>query len=328
MEESMGNILIVAEHANGKLKKYSLELAGKASELAKGLGGNVSALIIGEGVETIASDLGHFGVAKVITASHPELKNYSSEGFAKILSDVITSEKPAVVLGTASSLGKDLLARTAMRLNVGLASDCTDMSVQNGKLTVRRPVYAGKAMTEVVPEGTPQMATSRPNTYPVPAPQSDSPQMVAFAANPGTIKARVKNLVEAETGMMDLTEAERIVSGGRAMGSADNFKIIKELAKAIHATVGASRAAVDAGYASHDHQVGQTGKTVNPTLYIACGISGAIQHLAGMRTSKIIVAINKDPEAPIFSKADYGIVGDLFKVVPILTEKLKKLLQE
>jgi len=324
----MGNVLIVAEHANGKLKKYSIELAGKAAQLAKELGGNVAALLIGEGVDSIAKDLGHYGVSKVITASHPELKNYSSEGYAKVLGDVIQSEKPAVVLGTASSFGKDLLARTAMRLNVGLASDCTDITIQNGKLAVRRPVYAGKAIIDAVPEGAPQMATSRPNAYPVPQPQSDSPQTVAFTADPGTIKARVKDIVEAETGMLDLTEAERIVSGGRAMGSTDNFKLIKELAKAIGATVGASRAAVDAGYATHDHQVGQTGKTVNPTLYIACGISGAIQHLAGMRTSKVIVAINKDPEAPIFSKADYGIVGDLFKVVPILTEKFKKLLQE
>lgn len=324
----MADILIVAEHANGKIKKYSFELASKASELAKELKGTVTALLIGEGAEAQAGELGHYGASKVITASHAELKYYTPEGYSKVLSDVIAQEKPAVVLGTASSTGKDLLARTAMRLGVGLASDCVDMSVSNGKLLVSRPVYAGKAIIEAVPEGIPQMATSRPNTYPVPAPQSDSPSVVAFQTDPGRIKARVKEVVESEAGMLDLTEAERIVSGGRAMGSADNFKLIKELAKAIGATVGASRAAVDAGFASHDHQVGQTGKTVNPTLYIACGISGAIQHLAGMRTSKVIVAVNKDPEAPIFSKADYGIVGDLFKVVPVLTEKFKKMLQE
>ncbi len=324
----MGNVLIVAEHSGGKVKKYSIELAGKASELAKAMGGTVSVVLMGEGADSLAKELGHYGVAKVITATHPDLNRYSSEGYTKVLSDIIASEKPSVVLGTASSFGKDLLARTAMRLGVGLASDCTDLTVQNGKLAVRRPVYAGKAVIDAVPEGVPQMATSRPNTFTVPEPQSDSPQMVAFTADPGQIRARVKDIVEAETGMLDLTEADRIVSGGRAMASAENFKMIKELARTIGATVGASRAAVDAGYASHDHQVGQTGKTVNPTLYIACGISGAIQHLAGMRTSKVIVAINKDPEAPIFSKADYGIVGDLFKVVPILTEKFKKLLQE
>jgi len=324
----MSNILIVAEHANGKLKKYSIELAGKASELAKSLGGNVTAVLIGEGAKNLTSELGHYGVSKVIAASHSDLNRYSGEGYTKVLSDIIASEKPAVVLGTASTLGKDLLARTAMRVGAGLATDCIDLKVENGKLTARRPVYAGKAVIDVKFEGVVQMATVRPNTFPVPERQSDSPTITEFSAQPGEIRARVKDVVEAEVGMLDLTEADRIVSGGRAMGSADNFKIIKELAGAIGASVGASRAAVDAGFASHDHQVGQTGKTVNPTLYIACGISGAIQHLAGMRTSKVIVAINKDPEAPIFTKADYGIVGDLFKVIPILTEKFRKLLQE
>jgi len=324
----MSNILIIAEHANGKLKKYSIELAGKAAELSKKVGGIVTAVIIGEGVKSLTGELGHYGVSKVITATHPDLNRYTSEGYTKVLSDIITSEKPVIVLGTASTQGKDLLARTAMRLGVGLASDCIDLNIENGKLAVRRPVYAGKAIIDVAFEQTPQIATIRPNTFPVPEPKSDSPAMADFSAQPGEIKARVKDIVEAETGMTDLAEADRIVSGGRAMGSADNFKLIKDLAGAIGATVGASRAAVDAGFASHDHQVGQTGKTVNPTLYIACGISGAIQHLAGMRTSKVIVAINKDPEAPIFSKADYGIVGDLFKVIPILTEKFKKLLQE
>ena len=324
----MANILIMAEHNAGKTKKYSIELAGKASELAKQMGGTLTAVFIGQGVEALAKEMGHYGVSKVITASHAELKNYSGEGYSKVLGDIIKQEKPDVVLGTASSLGKDLLARTAMHLGAGLASDCIDMKALNGRLAVRRPIYAGKAIIDVVPEGKPQMATSRPNTYPVPEPRSDSPTAVVFAADPGTIKARVKELIEAEAGMLDLTEAERIVSGGRAMAAKENFKLLTELAKVIGASVGASRAAVDAGFASHDHQVGQTGKTVNPTLYIACGISGAIQHLAGMRTSKVIVAINKDPEAPIFSKADYGIVGDLFKVVPILTEQFKKLLQE
>jgi electron transfer flavoprotein alpha subunit len=324
----MSNILIIAEHANGKLKKYSIELAGKAQELSKKLGASVTAVLIGEGVKSLAGELGHYGVSKVITAMHTDLNRYTSEGYTKTLSDIIASEKPAIVLGTASTQGKDLLAGTAMRLGVGLASDCIDINIENGKLIVRRPVYAGKAVIDVTFEGTPQMATIRPNIFSVPEPQSDSPTLTDFAAEPGEIRARVKDVVEAEVGMVDLTEADRIVSGGRAMGSPENFKIIKDLAGVIGATVGASRAAVDAGFASHDHQVGQTGKTVNPTLYIACGISGAIQHLAGMRTSKVIVAINKDPEAPIFSKADYGIVGDLFKIVPILTEKFKKLLQE
>ena len=324
----MATILIIAEHANGKLKKYSLELAGKASELAGKSGGTVAALLFGEEAKALAGELGHYGVKRVVVAGHAGLKNYSGEAYSKILCDVVAQEKPAVVLATASSLGKDAMARAAMRLKTGLASDCVDIGAEGGKIKVRRPIYAGKALIDVAIEGTPQMATLRPNTFPVPAPASNSPEIVAFAGDPGAVRARVVGTTEAESGMQDLTEADRIVSGGRAMGNAENFKVIKELAAALSATVGASRAAVDAGFISHDHQVGQTGKTVNPTRYVAGGISGAIQHLAGMRTSKVIVAINKDPEAPIFSKADYGIVGDLFKVVPAVTAALKKLLAE
>lgn len=324
----MNNILIIAEHSNGKLKKYSIELAGKAVELAGKSGGNVSALLIGEGADAPAKELGAYGVKRAIVAAHADLKNYSGEAYSKILCDVVAKENPDIILATASTLGKDMMARAAMSLKTGLASDCVGIDIDGANLKVRRPIYAGKALIDVSIEGSPRMATIRPNTFPVPEQHSNSPEVVAFAADPGAVKARVVNMTEAESGMLDLTEADRIVSGGRAMGNAENFKVIKELAKAIGATVGASRAAVDAGYISHDHQVGQTGKTVNPTLYIACGISGAIQHLAGMRTSKVIVAINKDPEAPIFSKADYGIVGDLFKVVPALTAAFKKLLSE
>ncbi|MFH0799897.1 MAG: electron transfer flavoprotein subunit alpha/FixB family protein [Pseudomonadota bacterium] len=324
----MSNILIIAEHSNGKLKKYSMELAGKAAELAGKMGGNVTALLIGDGLDALASELGHFGVKRSIVAAHDGLKSYSGEAYSKVLCDVIAKESPSVVLATASVAGKDMMARAAMRLKTGLASDCVLIDVDGGKIKLRRPIYAGKALMDIMIEGSPQMATLRPNSFPVPAPASNSPEVAQFAADPGPVRAKVTSTLEAEAGMIDLTEADRIVSGGRAMGSSDNFKIIRELAKSIGASVGASRAAVDAGYMSHDHQVGQTGKTVNPTIYIACGISGAIQHLAGMRTSKVIVAINKDSEAPIFSKADYGIVGDLFKVVPAMTEAFKKLLSE
>lgn len=322
------NILIVAEHARQTPKKYSIELAGCAHELAKAVKGEVTAVLLGENVEKIAQEFGHYGVSKVITASHPAFNNYSSEAYTDALCKIISSEKPNIVLGTASSMGKDLFARVAARLKVGLATDCTEVRIENGSLIVRRPIYAGKALIDVVLKGTPQMATIRPNTYPIPDPHSNSPQVVRAEVVPVTPLAQLKEIIEAESGMVDLTEADRIVSGGRAIGSKENFEIIRELAKTINASVGASRAAVDAGYISHDHQVGQTGKTVNPSLYIACGISGSIQHLAGMRTSKIIVAINKDAEAPIFSKADYGIVGDLFKIVPLLTEKFKQLLKE
>lgn len=316
----MSNILIIAEHSNNKLKKYSAELAGKASGLATKLGGSATALLIGDNLNSIANELGHYDIRKVVVAGGGDS--------TKILCEVIAKENPTIVLATHSAMGKDVMACAAMRLKTGLASDCVGIDLDGGKIRVRRPIYAGKAIAEAVIDGVPQMATLRPNTFPVPVPSSTSPEVVNIEAPPSTIRAKVVNTVEAESSMVDLTEADRIISGGRAIGSADNFEVIRELATTIGASVGASRAAVDAGYISHDHQVGQTGKTVNPALYVACGISGSIQHLAGMRTSKVIVAINKDPEAPIFSKADYGIVGDLFKVVPAMTAAFKKLLTE
>lgn len=214
-----------------------------------------------------------------------------------------------------------------MKLKAGLATDCIDLKIENKKLKARRPLFAGKCLADVSFLSDVQLATARPNSFPIKeiAPGKKAAVKVV-QGNVGEIRVRVKEVKEAEKGMKDLTEADIIISGGRALGSGENFKYIRELADVLGATVGASRAAVDAGYISHDHQVGQTGKTVNPKLYIACGISGAIQHLAGMRTSKVIVAINKDPEAPIFSKADYGVVGDLFTLLPILTQKLKEFL--
>ena len=320
----MANILILCEQDKQKIKRYSFELAGKASQMAASLGCKVTAVLFGDGTENIAKELGNYGVDKVVTVSHKDLLSYSGESFAKVFSDIINAEKPNIVLGTASVTGKDLFARASAHLEAGLINDCTDLNISNNKLLVQKPAYAGKAIRQIIINTPVQMATMRPNIYPLPTPQANEPTISQFTADPGTIRAKVKETKEEEGGMLDLTEADRIVSGGRGIGSAENFKVIRDLATAINASVGASRAAVDAGFISHDHQVGQTGKTVNPSLYIACGISGAIQHLAGMRTSKVIVAINKDSEAPIFSKADYGIVGDLFKIIPILTEKFKK----
>ena len=324
----MADILIVAEHADDKLKKYSTELAGKAAELAGACGGLLTAVLFGEKREAAAMELGRFGVKKVFLPEHADLASCSGENCSKVLCDLVAKEKPAFVFATASTFGRDLMARSAMRLRTGRASDCVAVSVDGGRAKLSRPVFGGKAIAEVAIDGSPQMATLRPNLFPVPAPASNEPELVPFAAEPGPVRARVVGTSDAESGMVDLAEAERIVSGGRAVGSAENFAMIKELAAALRASVGASRAAVDAGFISHDHQVGQTGKTVNPTLYVACGISGAIQHLAGMRTSKVVVAINRDPEAPIFSKADYGIVGDIFKVVPALTRAARRLLSE
>jgi electron transfer flavoprotein alpha subunit len=243
---------------------------------------------------------------------------------------VLNGADPSVVLFGATAMGKDLSARVAARAGGALATDCTELDIDGGVLKVRRPVYSGKVYTDVVTtKDTIKMASVRPNTY-SPAQKTGNSADVVDVGLPITldeITAMVREIVGGTSGRKDVTEAEIIVAGGRSLKSEENFKILEELSDVIGASVGASRAAVDAGYAPHSRQVGQTGKVVNPKLYIAVGISGAIQHLVGMRTSKVIVAINKDPNAPIFQYADYGIVGDLFDVVPLLTEEFKKLLQ-
>ena len=325
--ENMGNVLFIAEVEGGKLKGYSKELACKAVELASAAGGEAHGIVIGKNVSAAAEELGPFGVAKATAIEADALKEFIGEAFAKALLEVIPPLKPQIILATASGSGKDIFPRIAFKLKAGLATDCIDLKIENGKLKAKRPIFGGKALVEVEFLSDIQMATARPNSFAMkPADASKKASVNKVAANVAPSKVKVKEVKEAEKGMKDLTEADVIVAGGRALGSSDNFKVIKELADVLGATVGASRAAVDAGYISHDHQVGQTGKTVNPKLYIACGISGAIQHLAGMRTSKVIVAINKDPESPIFSKADYGVVGDLFAILPILTRKFKELL--
>ncbi len=323
----MGNVLFIAEVENGKLKGYSKELASKAVELASQCEGQAYGVVIGESVAQAAEELGQYGVTQVTAVEGESLESYIGEGYAKALLDVVSQTKPQIILASASGSGKDILPRVAFKLKAGLATDCTELKIENGKLKAKRPIFAGKALVDVTFVSDVQMASARPNSFMVKqADVTKKAQVNKVAATTGGSKVKIKEIQTAEKGMKDLSEAEIIVSGGRALGSGENFKIIRELADSLGATVGASRAAVDAGYISHDHQVGQTGKTVNPKLYIACGISGAIQHLAGMRTSKVIVAINKDSEAPIFSKADYGIVGDLFQLLPILTRKFKELL--
>lgn len=323
----MVNILVVGEHVEGKLKKVTFELVTKAAGLAASLGGEVDVVLVGHGIQN-PGEVGTYGAKKVWVIDTPKLASYNTEGFTKVLGDLIPKVKPSIILGTASPLGKDLFPRLAARLGAGLAADCTDLKLENGKLLATRPIYAGKAFVDVRFESEIQMATARPNSF-IPKTTSTLPaQLMQKDIDPGMMRATLKEIIKGKTDKVDLTEASIIVSGGRAMKAAENFKILQELADVIGATVGASRAAVDSGYAPHDMQVGQTGKTVNPNLYIACGISGAIQHLAGMRTSKVIVAINKDTEAPIFQKADYGLVGDLFQIIPMLTEEFKRVLAE
>ncbi len=324
----MGNILVIGEHHEGKVKKVTFELVSKAAELAATLGGEVDAVLVGHGLQN-PEELGSYGAKKIYVVDTPKLEKYNTEGTVKVISEIATEVKPSVILGTASSLGKDFFPRLAARLGAGLATDCTDLKIQDGKLLATRPIYAGKAFVDVKFETEIQMATARPNSFQPKVTQAGAKaEVVSKAIDPGALRAVMKEIVKGQSDKVDLTEASIIVSGGRAMKNAENFKILQELADVLGATVGASRAAVDSGYAPHDMQVGQTGKVVNPNLYIACGISGAIQHLAGMRTSKVVVAINKDPEAPLLQKADYGIVGDLFQIVPLLTQEFKKILAE
>lgn len=325
----MGDILVYAEQANGKVKKTAFELVNKASELAGSLGGSVVAVVIGHNLDGAAEELATYGAKKVVLAESEKLAKYNTMAYTTALAQVVDELKPSVVLGADSGVGKDFFPRLAARLKAGLASDATDLRVDAGKVVARKPVYSGKAFVDVVFNTDVQLVTVRPNSFGVKSRQEGlQAEVIKKSVDVGELINPIVEVVEGSGGAkVDLTESEIIVSGGRAMGNAENFKVLRELADVLGATVGASRAAVDSGFAPHDMQVGQTGKVVNPKLYIACGISGAIQHLAGMRTSKIIVAINKDPDAPIFSKADYGIVGDLFTIVPLLTEELKKLVQ-
>ncbi|MBI4411912.1 MAG: electron transfer flavoprotein subunit alpha/FixB family protein [Deltaproteobacteria bacterium] len=330
------DILVLAEHQDNKVKKISLELLSKATGLASQTGGSVSAVLIGSDVEGAARQLAPYGAKKVYLVSGASFEKYNTIAYSQAMAAVVERAKPGIVLGTASPMGKDLIPRLAAKLKAGFASECTDLriepagSVPGGKLVGHRPIYSGKVFVDVVFNSAVQMATTRANSFPTKSPQegANAELVKVDVGGETTLRCPMKQMEKGETGKVDLTEAEVIISGGRALGNTENFKILREMADVIGATVGASRAAVDSGYAPHDIQVGQTGKVVNPKLYIACGISGAIQHLAGMRTSKVIVAINKDPEAPIFQKADYGVVGDLFTVVPLLTQEFKKVLAE
>lgn len=326
----MSDILVIIEHQGGKVKKTSLEILSKAGQLAPALGGQVIALLMGSAVKDLAPSLAPYGAGKVVLVENPKLEKYNSMTYRGAVVEVVKQLRPQVILGTASAVGRDFFPRVAVALKAGLASDCTDLDIRERKLVAKKPVYAGKASVDVVFNSAVQMATTRPNSFITSEPKTAGPSAEVMAVNfdPGEFRLVLKEVSQVNGSRADLTEAEIIISGGRAMGNADNFKILHELADVLGATVGASRAAVDSGYASHDMQVGQTGKVVNPKLYFAFGISGAIQHLAGMRTSKVIVAVNRDPEAPIFAKADYGIVGDLFTLVPLLTQEFKKILSE
>ena len=320
-------VWIVAEQRDGAFRKISFELAGTARKLADALGDEVCAVLCGSGIEGIAGQLGQYGVDKVFLADDPALEPYTTDAHAAAVAKVVKENDPAILLLGASTQGKDLSARLVGKLATGMATDCTDVKIADGKLLAIRPMYAGKCFGEVVFSTFPQMASLRPNVFPA-VENAKAGAVVKFdpALDAGQLKTKVLEVQKDTSGKADLTEANVIVSGGRGMKGPEGYAILEELAAVLGATVGASRAAVDAGWRPQSDQVGQTGKIVSPNLYIACGISGAIQHLAGMSSSKFIVAINKDAEAPIFTKADYGIVDDLFKVIPEFTKECKKLL--
>jgi len=322
----------IAEQRDGEFRKITYEVVSEGRRLADKLGQQLTAIVLGSGMKDKASELAQYGADKIVVADDPNLAAYTADAYVSVLAQLVEADTPEIIILGASTQGKDLAPRLAARLNVAMAQDCTAFDIEDGKLVATRPIFTGKAYAKVTFEdSTPNIVTARPNVMPINQPDSGRSAEVVdaqFSLDEAQLKTKVVEVIKDESGRIDLTEADKIVSGGRGMKSAENFKILEELADVIGAAVGASRAAVDAGWRPQTDQVGQTGKIVSPNLYIACGISGAIQHLAGMGTSKIIVAINKDPEAPIFQKADYGVVDDLFKVVPALTEELKKYVEK
>jgi electron transfer flavoprotein alpha subunit len=321
----MRDILVVCEVADGRVKKSARELLGKAKELADG--GNVSALLIGADVGD-GADLACWGADTIVKVESGDLATYVPLAYAKAVAAAADDKRADLVLASASSLGKDLLPRVAALLGAGCVSDAVDVRDDGGDVVATRPLYAGKVLADARIEGTPALISVRPNSFVPGAVDAGAGDVESLDADLAADGYTVAGVTKSGGDKVDLTEAERIISGGRSLKAAENFAILHKAANVIGAAVGASRAAVDAGYAPHAMQVGQTGKTVNPSLYIACGISGAIQHLAGMRTSKVIVAINKDPEAPIFQHATYGIVGDLFEVVPMLEAEFRKVVAD
>ena len=315
-------VLVFAEQVDGSFRKVAYEAVSEGRRLADSLGEMVTAVVLGSDIEGMAGELGKYGADKILTADDPALVDYAPEIYCNVLLDVVKVNDPRILLVGASSLGKDLAARLAARLRTGLAMDCIALKVDGDTFTATRPMYGGKVLVKVAIEGVPQVAAIRPNVMEI-AEVPKGGDIEKIEVNIGTSRTRIVEKKVEAAARVDLTEADVVVSGGRGMGGPD-FSLLEELADILGGTVGASRSAVDEGWRPHSDQVGQTGKVVSPSLYIACGISGAIQHLAGMGASKYIVAINKDPEAPIFKKADYGIVEDLFVAVPAIIDELKK----
>ncbi len=316
-------ILMFAETRGGALRRPSVEAVSEARRLADASSGKVVSVLVGEANDAAVKTLASHGADRVIRFAAPALSSYSSESYARAVAKAVESEAPSVVLIPYTAMGKDLAPRVAFLTGGGLVSDCSSFEQTGGRLVAKRAQYSGKMISTFAWTTRLQIATLRPNVFALTPPASDRACEVAPSEVDATSRARVREFRAKEGGKKELAEAQVIVSGGRGLKAAEHYKLIEDLGGAMGAALGASRAIVDDGWVAHSFQVGQTGKTVSPTLYIACGISGAIQHLAGMSSARVIVAINKDPEAPIFKIANYGIVGDLFEVVPALITEAK-----
>lgn len=320
------NVWVYAEQRQGVITPVVKELLGEGRKLAGEIGTELCGILLGKDVGALAQELISYGADKVYVAEHPLLENYTTEAYAKVLSDAIETYKPEIVLYGATHIGRDLAPRIAARVNTGLTADCTKLEIdpKDKKILQTRPAFGGNLMATIIcPEHRPQMSTVRPGVMQKLEPDASRTGEIInidVKLEESDIRTKVLEIVKSTREIVSLTDAKVIVSGGRGVGSAEGFQVIQRLADAMGGVVGASRAAVDAGWIDHSHQVGQTGTTVKPKIYVACGISGAIQHLAGMQSSDIIIAVNKNPRAPIFQVADYGLTGDLFEIVPMMAE--------
>jgi len=319
-------VWVFAEQRNGKISRVVFELLGKAHELAGKLNVKVGALLLCERANGLQDELLSYGAHKVYLVENALLKDYRTDLYTKVISDLIKNENPQIVIYGATNIGRDLAPRIAQRITTGLTADCTGLDIdEDGLLLQTRPAFGGNIMAQIkCPKHKPQMSTVRPGTFKINKIKDDKGEVVKVKVSLTDPITKIIDIIKSKKKKANLEDAQIIVSGGRGLGNKENFRMIEELASLIGAEIGASRAVVDSGWIAKDHQVGQTGKTVRPKVYIACGISGAIQHRAGMQNSEIIIAINKDPNAMIFSLADYGIVADVKQFIPALIAELKK----
>ncbi|WP_459481416.1 electron transfer flavoprotein subunit alpha/FixB family protein [Clostridium saccharoperbutylacetonicum] len=323
-------VWVFAEQREGQLQKVSLELLGEGRRIADELGVKLTALLLGNNIEALAKTLAEHGADEVLVADDKNLEHYTTEGYTKVICDLATERKPGILFVGATFIGRDLGPRIAARLSTGLTADCTslDVDVTNGDLLATRPAFGGNLMATIAcPDHRPQMATVRPGVFAkiTTDPSKCNIEKVTVKLADSDIRTKVLETIKSKKDIVDIAEADFIVAGGRGVGNKENFTLLKELADALGGTVAGSRAAIEKGWIDGAYQVGQTGKTVKPQIYIACGISGAIQHVAGMQDSELIIAVNKDDSAPIMKIADYAIVGDLTKVVPELIAQVKEI---